>query len=360
MRVCVVGVGALGRHHARILGGLPNVELVAVADPNEEQGRAVAEACGCDWTPDYRTLLSKVDAASVVVPTSFHLAVAGEFLRAGVPVLVEKPLAGNVTDGTKLVELASEKNLTLQVGHIERFNPAFECLQQNCGSVKYIRAERTSPYPFRSTDIGVVHDLMIHDIELVLELVGELPTSVEAFGVSLVGGHEDSVQARIKFPGGCVADITANRVCPTVSRQLQVWSDQGCAVADLQQRKVSVFSPGSPLKAGLLPFYLAQVPGADIPQLKADVFGQFIQHQEFDGGESDALTAELSEFVNAVSGTAAPRVSGNRGLEALQVAEHVVECVRSHQWDGTADGRVGPMALLENVVESRDYSRRAA
>lgn len=360
MRVCVVGVGALGRHHARILSQLPGVELVAVADPAEQQGRQVAESCGCEWTPDYRTLLNRVDAVSIVVPTSLHLSVGRDFLTHDVPVLIEKPLAGTVAAGEELVRIAAERGLPLQVGHIERFNPAYRELNSRCGTPKYIRAERMSPYPFRSTDIGVVHDLMIHDLELIVHLVGEQPEQVEAFGVSVVGGHEDCVQARLRFPSGCLADVTAHRVCPVARRSIQVWSDQGCVTADLQTRQVLAFTPGLPIRAGQLPFELAQRPGADIPTMKSDMFGHYIAMEEVEGSSIDALTVELNSFLDAVRDGSIPEVEGHHALQALRVAEQVLQSVQAHQWDGTETGRVGPMALLDMHVPGRLSAQKAA
>lgn len=194
LRLAVVGVGALGRHHARILSENPCVNLVAVADSRAEQGQDIATKCHTRWVADYRELLSRnvIDAVSVVVPTVAHREVAGAFLDAGIPVLVEKPLAANASHAQELVELASRHSVLLQVGHIERFNPAFQTARSLIVEPKYIRAERTSGYTFRSTDIGVVHDLMIHDIDLVLSLVHSPLHSVEAFGVTVIGGFETS------------------------------------------------------------------------------------------------------------------------------------------------------------------------
>ena len=359
MRLCVVGVGALGRHHARILSQMHGVELVAVADPNATQGQQVADACGCEWTSDYASLLGRVDAASIVVPTRFHLRVASEFLNHGIPVLVEKPLAGTCEAGEQLVTLAAQQGLPLQVGHIERFNPAFRELENRCSDPKYIKAERMSPYPFRSTDIGVVHDLMIHDIELVLQLTGEMPQRVEAFGVSLVGGHEDCVQARLYFPGGCIADITAHRVCPTACRTMQVWTSEGCSLANLHSRQVTHFRPGDLMRQGQLPFDLSLVPGADIAALKSDVFGKFIDMSDISGGTADALTAELASFVECIRTGQTPEVDGQRGLAALRVAEQVLDCVSHHQWDGHSEGRQGPMALINSHLTGRQHRRAA-
>jgi len=347
LNVAVVGVGALGRHHARILSQLPGVNLVAVADANQEQGTAVAASCGCDWTPDYRTVLSGVDAVSIVVPTTLHRPIAEDFLCRSIPVLVEKPLTANVDDGHLLVRLAREHGVPLQVGHIERFNPAFEILAEQVGSPKYIRGERVSPYAFRSMDIGAVLDLMIHDIELTLALTGELPVRVEAFGTSLVGGNEDCVQARLFFPGGCIADLTANRVAPHFSRTMQAWSDRGCFTADFTARTVTSMTPTSAMLNGELPFELVRNGICTAAELKPEIFNRFIQKTEVNGSDADALTAELSAFIQCVRTGATPRVSGAQGVAALGVADQILTAVRNHQWDGNAAGRCGPNALLQ-------------
>lgn len=344
LKLAVIGVGALGRHHARILSQMEGVELVAVADPNDRQGRSVAENCGCEWTDDYRTLLQRIDAASIVVPTSLHRRVATDFLSRSIPVLVEKPLAATVEDGQVLVDLAAEHRIPLQVGHVERFNPAFQQLADLAGAPRYIRAERLSPYAFRSMDIGAVHDLMIHDIDLALRLTGSRVTHVDAFGICIVGGQEDCVQARLTFENGCRADLVANRVCPTAARTFQTWSETGCVNADLHQRRVTAFQPGAPLLSGELPFELARQHDADVALLKEQIFGRFIELRESEISSADALTAELDSFVTAVRSNRTPIVDGRQGLAALEVAERVVAAVRQHRWDGESGSRIGPHA----------------
>lgn len=357
LKLAVVGVGALGRHHARILAEMPDVELTAVAESNRTQGEAVAASCHCEWTHDYRTLLGQIDAVSIVVPTCLHRTIAEDFLCRGIPVLVEKPLSNNVVDGETLVRLAKEHKVPLQVGHIERFNPAFEAMRERVSAPKYIQNERISPYAFRSMDIGVVHDLMIHDIELVLTLTGEMPTRVEAFGVSVVGGHEDVVQARLSFPGGCIADLTANRVAPTARRSIQCWSESGQVFADLHQRTVTSYGMGPRLSRGELPYDLVMEKKAAVDDLKPEIFGRFIKTETFLAAADDALTAELRAFVDCVRSGQRPVVSGEQGLAALRVAEQVLQSVAVHQWDGTIDGRVGSQALIES---SKSEHRRCA
>lgn len=346
LRIAVIGVGALGRHHARILSEIADVELVAVVDSREEQGREIAAKCRTNWLGDYQELLSRdiIDAVSVVVPTVAHRQVAGDFLSAGIPVLVEKPLAANVNQAGELVDLAAERGTLLQVGHIERFNPAFQVARDRIHQPKYIRAERTSAYTFRSTDIGVVHDLMIHDIDLVLSLVRSRLKNVEAFGVTVIGGHEDAVQARLRFENGCIVDLTASRISPVVSRSLQAWSGSGCVTCDMHSRDVKHYAPSDKLRFGPSPLELARLPGADIEQLKKDVFGQFVQVETLpvDASGPDALTRELTEFVDCVVTGRPPHVDGVEGLAAMVVADEVLKSVAEHQWDGHADGAIGP------------------
>ena len=224
LKMAVVGVGALGRHHARILSELDAVDLIAVADTNAQTATRVAAQCGTDWVTNHAELLNRVDAVSIAVPTSAHLSVAIDFLFRSIPVLVEKPIAQDVQQAKQLVDLADRNDTLLQVGHIERFNPAAVVASRHCGTTKYIRAERLSPYSLRSRDIGVVHDVMIHDLDLVLNLVDAPIRAVEAFGVCIMGGNEDIVQTRLAFEGGCIADLTASRVNPTSKRSMQLWS----------------------------------------------------------------------------------------------------------------------------------------
>ena len=351
LRAAVIGTGALGRHHARIMGGLDGVDMVAACDPNETLGRAAAETAGCDWVADYRTVLDRIDVASIVVPTGLHRRVAEDCFAAGVDVMVEKPLAGCVDDGSAIVGTARRLGRTLAVGHIERFNPAFQVAARQAGSPRYITAQRTSPYAFRSTDVSAVHDLMIHDIELILSLArngasGRVEVDrIDAMGVCLCGGYADTVQARLHLSTGCVADVVANRVSPSVSRSMQIWSATGCVSADLQARTVTSFSPGPRVAAGDLPLEAAGR-GEAVDELKAAMFADdgFFNLTQYDVADGDALTAELSNFVDAVRNRTAPLVAGEDALAALGVADRVVEAVAAHRWD--ASGAAGPNVLL--------------
>ncbi len=341
LRTAVIGVGALGRHHARILSELPGSNLVGVVDSNREQGESVAHSCNTEWFSSAESLMDRVDAVSVVVPTVAHNAVASEFLQRGISVLVEKPIASTIADARSMVELAEANDAVLQVGHIERFNPAMVAARASIATPKYIKAERVSPYTFRSTDIGVVHDLMIHDIDLVLSMVQSGIASVEAFGVSIFGQHEDSAQARIRFRNGCIADLTASRVCPEATRKMQVWSETGCTTIDLGSRTVNRFARTEALLSGE---HLRANPKTieERAELMKSVFGRFVETKDIPVEEADALTAELAEFTQCVRSRTTPTVSGQDGLNAIEAAGLVLESIATHCWDGTPAGRVGP------------------
>jgi len=342
LKLAVIGVGALGRHHARILSEMPDVELVAVVDTREEQGREIAERCGARWLPEDEPLLQPgmIDAVSIVVPTVAHEQVAARYLTAGIPVLIEKPLAASVTQAQQLADLAARTGTLLQVGHIERFNPAFQAARTRIAAPRYIRAERTSTFTFRSTDIGVVHDLMIHDIDLVLSLVESPLVGVQAFGVTVMGGHEDAMQARLRFANGCLADLTASRIHPVATRALQAWSAAGCVTCDLHQREVRSYRP-SPRLQTVSPLDLARQPGVDLEALKKSVFGELIEVEAVpvENGGPDALTSELREFVSCVRTGSIPQVDGAQGLAAMQVADAILQSAAEHQWEPAKSAR---------------------
>ncbi len=340
LRMAVVGVGHLGKEHARILAGLPDVDLVGVADVNTEQAQNVARRLGTQAYSDYWPLLNLVDAASIVVPTSLHAPVAREFLRRGIPLLVEKPLARSVAEAEELVSLADRAGAALQVGHIERFNPAYEELRRRPLQPHFIRAQRLGPFTGRSTDIGVIFDLMIHDLDLLLDLVGAPVRSVAALGLSVFGGHEDVANARLEFSNGCIAEVTASRASPVAVRQMQVWAGEGYADLDLAQRRLTLVQPTEHVRQhGLDP---TRLDAASRARLREELFGRHLELCSIDGKARDQLTAELEHFVQCVQTGATPRVSGSDGCAAVAVAEKILTQVRAHCWDGTLAGPRGP------------------
>lgn len=343
VKTLVVGVGALGRHHARILNGFEDVDLIAVADPSPVNGPKAAESLGTQWVEDYRSVIDQCDAVSIAAPTFLHEQVATDFLARSIPVLVEKPLTSNVASAQRLVDLAYSHKTTLQVGHIERFNPAYMEFAKRCAQPKYLKVERCSPFAFRSMDIGVVHDVMIHDIELLLNVTQCQPIGVEAFGVAVTGDFEDLVQARFYFPNGCVADVSASRFHPEAKRVWSGWSANGCCHADLQTRKLTDYQ----LSAADLPrrslIAQASMNGIDLEILKESLFGEFVKVESPEFEPCDQLTDELRNFIHAVKKNDKPRVTGNHALEALKLADRVLESVKSHAWAPGDDLFRGPV-----------------
>jgi predicted dehydrogenase len=346
LRVAVVGVGHLGKEHARILASLPEVELVGVVDPNRVQAEAVAQRCGTRAFSDHRLLLGEVRAAVVAAPTVYHHTVARDFLAAGVPLLVEKPLAGNLAQADELARLSAEQGTLVQVGHIERFNPAFEELQNHPIRPRYIAAERCSGFSGRSTDVGVVLDVMIHDIDLVLTLVRSPAVRVEAMGAAVLGGNEDLAQARVTFANGCVADLTASRVHPESVRRMRLWGAEGYAGVDFASRKLTLMQPGEHLRRGRIDS--RRLDPAILASLKTELFTRHLHATDVDCSgrhQADQLTRELQEFVRCARIGGAPRADAAAGRDALALASQILDRIRVHAWEGRPDGPIGPHQL---------------
>ncbi len=343
LRMAVVGVGHLGKEHARILGGMPDIELVGVADVNFEQAQAVARRLGTQAYSHYWPLLNLVDAATIVVPTTHHLTVAGDFLRHGLPVLVEKPLALDAEQADTLVELSERQGVIVQVGHIERFNPAFEDLMTRQMQPKFVACERLGVFTGRSTDIGVVLDLMIHDLDLLLALVRSPVVEVQAVGMSIFGRHEDVGQAWLRFANGCVATVSTSRASAAPSRAMQVWSPEGYARVDFSSRKLTLMQPSDEVRRlGLDP---RRLDPASLARLKDELFSRHLELVELDRNQGDQLTRELRHFIECVQTGTTPRVTAVNGRDAIALAQRILECMKTHRWDGCADGPAGPTHL---------------
>jgi predicted dehydrogenase len=343
LRMAVIGVGHLGKEHARILAGLPEVELVGVADVNPDQAQTVARRCGTRGYSDFWPLLNLVDAATIAVPTTYHHAIACEFLRRGLPLLVEKPLAATLDEANALVELAQRHATLLQVGHIERFNPAFEELQRRPLQPKFVECERLGPFSGRSTDIGVVLDLMIHDLDLLLALVEAPVHSVQALGVTVFGQHEDLANARLVFANGCVANVTASRASPTPRRRMRLWAPEGYVSLDWAQRRLTLVQPSAPLRQHGLD--VRRLSPSALATLKDELYGRHLEVLHLDRNRGDQLTRELQHFIHCVRTGERPRVRGEEGRDALALATRVLESLRAHPWEGQAGGPTGPLHL---------------
>jgi predicted dehydrogenase len=342
LKVVVVGAGRLGGFHARKLAGLDDVELLAVVDPLPESRRCVAAECHTQGAADWHLLSEKFDAAVIAAPTTHHHALAMELLDRGVHLLVEKPLCATLAEADELVHTAQRRGLVLQVGHVERFNPAFTAAAAHLRDPKYIEAVRAGGFTFRSTDIGVVLDLMIHDLDLVLALVSSRVRKVEALGLSVVGGHEDVANARVEFECGCVAALSASRVSYEAVRRMQVWTPRALAGIDFAARTATLVSPSETLLRRQ--FDVEQLSPEQIDYYREHFADEHLPRQRWEFEAVDALALELRDFIDSIRTSRAPRVPGSQGRDAIALAEQILNRIETHAWDETCDGPVGPLA----------------
>lgn len=330
-RVAVVGVGHLGRHHARILGHHPDVNLVAVVDSRQEQAQKVAESLGCAAYSDINDIINEVDAVSIAAPTVLHHRLARPFLERGIHVLVEKPLTADLDEAADLLMLAKRSRAVLQVGHIERFNPVLGVLDKFPITPRLLASERHSSYTFRSTDIGVVHDVMIHDLDLILSRVTAPVRHVSAYGLTVFGGQEDMVDARVDFADGTVATLSACRASMSASRRLKLWGMEGFVDMDFATRKATYLKPSEAIIDGgeLRPESLDMT---STNAIREHVFGNLLKVEEFQGEESEMLGAELDDFVNSILHSQRPKVTGEDAYRALELAEWILSVMTSEDW----------------------------
>lgn len=343
LRIAVVGVGHLGQHHARILAGLAGVELVGVADVAAEQARSVAERLGVPAFPDHRLLLDRVDAACIVVPTPLHAVIAEDFLHQRIPLLIEKPLAHDLPAAQRLVDLAQSCEVPVQVGHIERFNPAYAELRRHRLRPRYVRVERQGPFSGRSADTSVVLDLMIHDLDLLLDLVGCEVREVEASGISIFAQTPDLVQAHLRFADGCTADVVASRAHAVPSRRMEIWGAEGQAQIDFAQRRLTLIQPSQEVRRrGLDP---ARLDASTRNRLREDLFGVHLETLTVEGQGTDQLTAELTHFLECVRTGSTPCVDAGQGRDAIALAERIHAVLQLDGWNEPRPPLFRPHAL---------------
>lgn len=348
VKIAVIGAGRMGKLHARVLSEMPDVELAGVCDSNAELAASVAAQRNCPAFSSVAELVDRVDAAVIAVPTVHHLAVALPLVEAGKSVLIEKPLTGNADDGQTLIEAARKSGAVVQVGHTERFNPAVVAMKKYAIRPKFIESHRISPFTFRSADVGVVLDMMIHDIDIVLMLAGDHNiTDVQAVGVNVIGDTEDIANARVSFANGCVANITASRLAIKTERRVRVFSEEAYLSVDYQKKTGLVVQKSANLDL----INMARRAGvenlADLAQ-QAD-YAKLVNVEELVVDESaEPLRRQAESFVRAINDGVRPEVSAEDGLAAVRLANRIAEVVREHQWDGRPDGRVG-LNLLQDV-----------
>jgi predicted dehydrogenase len=354
LKIAVIGCGRLGGFHAQKLAAMPDVELVAVVDPLVGNARRLADACHTQALADHRGLLGGIDAAVVASPTVLHHRLALKCLDAGVHVLVEKPICSTVAQADELVDMARRRGLVLQVGHVERFNPAFAVAAAAAPQPKYIEAVRAGSFTFRSMDVGVVLDLMIHDLDLVLSWVGAPVSRVEALGAAILGGHEDVANARLHFASGCVATLSASRVSYEPARRMQAWSPRAFAAVDFATRTTTVVRPSETLLRGQ--FHAQSLTPEQTEYYKTHLAEEHLPREQQTFDAVDALALQMQDFVAAIRADRAPRVTGVAGRDALAVAQQIVASIAQHAWNGTADGPIGPHGqLVPSVVPAPHF-----
>jgi predicted dehydrogenase len=303
LRAGVIGVGYLGRFHAQKFAALQDVDLVGVADSDPERAEEVGREVGARPFADFRPMLDLVDLVSIVVPTQHHFSVARECLARGRHILLEKPITQTVQEAEELITLAREKNLVFQVGHLERFNPAVLALRDVLKNPHFIESHRLAPFKPRGTDVNVVLDLMIHDIDIILSMVPSRIKQVNSVGVPVFSEEVDIANARLQFENGCVANVTASRASREAMRKIRIFQPDAYISIDYQVRKISIFRKGGK--------------GFPIPGLPN------VTMEEMAFEQSDALLAEISSFVESVKTGAAPVVSGDDGKRALELAMQI-------------------------------------
>jgi predicted dehydrogenase len=308
LRVGVVGVGYLGQFHAEKYARMTDVELAGIVDIDKSRAVAVAERVNSTAYTDHQALFGNVDAVSIAVPTPAHFVIAKDFLLNDIDILIEKPITQTLEEADELIRLSESKNLMIQVGHLERFNPAIMALKDIVKQPMFIESHRLSIFKERCTDVSVVLDLMIHDIDLILNFVKSGISAVHASGVPVVSEHVDIANARLEFESGCVANVTASRISTKNERKIRLFQRDAYVSVDFSKKEITAIQQNNAVNRGL-------IPGMDIKQTS------------FETG--DALENELTSFVNSVIHREIPEVTAQMGRDALEIALNVMDQIKA-------------------------------
>jgi len=330
IRLAIIGSGRLGTIHARLAAANDQFQVVAVVDSDAAARQRISDQLGLPTVADYTMLGGEVEAAVIAVPTQAHYLVARDCLERGLHTLVEKPLTTSLRQADHLIEMASQRGLVLQVGHVERCNPAYVATRALAQPARYIEATRTSGFTFRSIDIGAVLDLMIHDIDLALDLAASEVTDVDAVGVSIFGRHEDMAQARLRFRNGVVANLTASRASFTACRQFRWVSETGFVGLDLAQPSAVHVEVPSWLARREDDIY--NWSPAQQQAVRERLFTDVLPRREVPVSPGNAIVDEQRQFAAAIRTGVPPAVTGTDARQALAVAERILEAIHQHRW----------------------------
>ncbi len=308
INVAVIGVGHLGKWHADKYAASEDCNLVAVVDTDLDAARAVADKHGAEAVTDYQAILARIDAVSLVVPTSVHYPIAKDCLEAGIHCLIEKPITETVEQAQTLIDIAKAKNLTLQVGHIERFNSVMMDIDDILDKPQFMESTRLAPFTPRATDVSVILDLMIHDIDIILDLIDSPIRHISASGISVLSDEIDIANARLEFESGCVANVTASRISRKRERKLRIFQKDAYISADFQEKILAVNRKGDE---------------------KTESGFHDITHNEKTYQDTDALNLEVLDFIRAIKTGNSPKVTGEDGKRALQAASEITRLIRA-------------------------------
>ena len=308
LTTAVIGVGYLGKYHADKYAQLPQSQLVAIADVDSKARETFSEKYAIPTFSDYRSLLGKVKAVSIATPTPLHFPIASFFLDHGVHVLIEKPITSTLTEAEELIQLAKKRNCILQVGHLERFNPALLAVQPHLHHPRFIESVRVAPFQLRGLDVNVILDLMIHDIDIIQSIVNSPIRHIHANGTPILSNDTDIANARIEFHDGCVANVTASRVSFKSERKMRIFQEHSYLSLDFQNASFILCKKGKSISPSGMPEIL---------------------REEFQFENKDALLAEINSFLNAILHQTPSLVSGEEGKHALETAIQISKLVKS-------------------------------
>lgn len=331
VRTAVVGAGKMGRIHSKVYSQLDTCEFIGVCDVDLSRAEEIASQYSCKAFSDIDELIGKVDAVTISAPTIYHNKLAKKFIENGIAVMIEKPLAATVEEGREIVDLAEKHKVVVAVGHSERCNPVVQAMQRLNIEPKFIESNRISPYPFRSTDIGVVLDVMIHDIDIILSLAASKVVGVQAAGVNVIGDHEDICNARLSFENGCIANVTASRLAVKTERKVRIFSRQAYLSLDYFKKDGIIIKadPNTDAVEWIRKHQQEEnfdFSGVNWPDLL------HIEHLEIT--DKEPLRVEQESFLKAiVDQSARPEVTAAEGLAAIECAHMILDSIKEHSWE---------------------------
>jgi len=332
LRTAVIGAGKMGRLHSRIYSQMKQVDLVAVVDTELTKAQELVSEYGGKAFSDTVEIIDLVDAVTISVPTESHAAVAEAFLKRSIPVLVEKPLAMSLEEAHQMLQLAREHSCTLQVGYSERFNPAVQAMNRLKIEPKFMEAQRISPYTFRSTDVGVVLDLMIHDIDIMLSLARSPVKDVHAVGINVLGEQEDIANVRLEFENGCVANLTASRLALKTERKVRIFSDQAYLSLDYLKKGGLMISKAANID--MVQWLRQQQNENGQIKLEDTNWQDMVNIEMLDIDDREPLELEQEAFIKAIQEGSRPQVSAEDAIAAMELAERITAEINNHKWQG--------------------------